>query len=159
MPQAQPAWLQLQGLRAAQASKVALGPNPLPRRGYPWGDGFEPERADTFESGVGQTSAVGAFASGASPYGCEDMAGQVWEWTRSLWGSDFAKPDFKFPYDPRDTEREDLAAPADVLRLVRGGSWAYAYDGARCAYRRGFRPDYHGGNVGFRVVLRSAPVP
>jgi formylglycine-generating enzyme required for sulfatase activity len=59
-------------------------PNPLPRRDYPWGEGFDLEKANA-EASIGETSALGAYPAGASPYGCEELSGNVWEWTRSLW--------------------------------------------------------------------------
>ncbi len=45
-----------------------------------------------------------------APYGCEDMCGSVWEWTRSLRGKNWQKPDFVYPYDPDDRKREDLSS-------------------------------------------------
>ena len=68
------------------------------------------------------------------------------------------KPDFRYPYDPQDGKRENLNAKDDVRRVVRGGSWRYDRYGARCAFRFWFEPGYRYGFVGFRVVLRSAPV-
>ena len=53
---------------------------------YPWGDQADPNRANYGDTGVGTTSAVGAFPDGASPYGLLDLSGNVYEWTRSLWG-------------------------------------------------------------------------
>jgi len=79
-------------------------------RRYPWGDRIEADRAN-----VGYTlgtTAVGSNSKGSSPYGAMDMAGNVWEWTSSLY-----KP---YPYDPHDG-REDLSAKGS--RVERGGSW------------------------------------
>lgn len=138
-------------------SPGAVHPNSNGQRVYPWGDDFDAESANCREAAIGQTSAVGAFATGASPYGCEDMAGNVWEWTRSLWGTDFMKPTFGYPYELA-VKREHLDAPGDVLRVVRGGSWIYSADFLRCAYRLRFHPGDRGSNLGFRVVLRCSPV-
>ena len=55
------------------------------RRAYPWGDGFDLLKCNTIELGLDDTTPVDVFLAGASPYGCLDMAGNVWEWTRSPW--------------------------------------------------------------------------
>ena len=127
-------------------------------RSFPWGSDWREDCANTNESGIGDTSAVGVFPQGMSGDGCLDMAGNVWEWTRSLWGKDLMKPDFKYPYSPDDSKREDLRAGDEMLRVVRGGSWYYDRDYSRCAVRWG-QPDGRDDDGGFRVVvLRSAPV-
>jgi formylglycine-generating enzyme required for sulfatase activity len=89
---------------------------------YPWGNQWDAKRCNSEEGSKGGTTPVGAYPHGASPHGLLDMAGNVWEWTRSLWGEDWQKPSFKYPYDP-DDGREDLNAPASVCRVLRGGSW------------------------------------
>jgi formylglycine-generating enzyme required for sulfatase activity len=106
-------------------------------REYPWGEWAE-GRCNTDEAGIGRTSPVGQFspavhpelvAGGDSPYGVQDAAGNVWEWTASEWesGSD--------------------------LRVMRGGSWLYNRYGARCAFRYGNLPDYLWYGYGFRLVV------
>ena len=132
----------------AEWEKAARGTD---SREYPWGDRFDAQLCNMVETGIGGTSPVGIFPQGASPYGCLDMAGNVWEWTSSLWGKDVSKPEFSYPYDPNDG-REDMRAGNDVLRVVRGGSWYYRDLGVRCAVRSrnhsGLRDDY----FGFRVM-------
>lgn len=141
--------------RAAGATAIA---NPLPRRDFPWGDDFDTERAN-LELLIGQASAVGAFCPGSSPVGAEEMAGNVCEWTRSLYGKDLSKPEFRYPYRADDPKHENLRAPDEVRRVVRGGSWFYPRDYARCAYRDWGSPGYRlNGILGCRVVLRSSPV-
>ena len=92
---------------------------------YPWGDTADPNRANYDESEIGDTSAVGCFP--ANGYGLYDTSGNVFEWTRSLWGTDFDEPEFGYPYDANDPARENLSAGDDVLRVVRGGSWGYSW--------------------------------
>ena len=46
---------------------------------YPWGDNFESTLCNTAESGIGDTTEVTRYSSGASAFGCYDMAGNVWE--------------------------------------------------------------------------------
>ena len=122
-------------------------------RTYPWQGKFDPDKANTSETKIGDPSAVGCFPAGASPYGLLDMSGNVWEWTRSLWGKDWNKPSFKYRYDPKDGKREDLKAGKDILRVLRGGSFDSGSDLARCAYRLGSLPDLRGWYDGFRVVV------
>jgi formylglycine-generating enzyme required for sulfatase activity len=83
------------------------------------------------------------------------MAGNVWEWTRSLWGEDYEKPRFIYPYAAEDG-REDVKAPDHTLRVLRGGAFGYNHGGVRCAYRGGGVPFLSGWDVGFRVVVRPA---
>jgi len=139
------------------ASDAPLQDNPLPERRYPWGDDWEEENANA-ERGIGDTSTPGVFSGGESPYGCEDLAGNVWEWTRSLWGTDWDKPDFGYPYDANNRLREDPDASDEVMRVVRGGSWGFPQDVARCGFRFRNPPFFRDDYVGFRVVLRSSPV-
>jgi len=135
----------------------ALQANPETQRIYPWGDRWDAERANA-EQDIGQTTTAGCFSRGRSPAGCEDMAGNVWEWTRSLWGKEWAKPDFGYPYDAHDATREDLSAEDDMLRVVRGGSWHDRRVSARCAVRGGRHPLSWSDDGGFRVLLRRSPV-
>jgi formylglycine-generating enzyme required for sulfatase activity len=124
-------------------------------RVFPWGDDSDPDRANCAETGIAEVSAVGCFPGGASPYGCEEMSGNVWEWTLSLWGPASAEPSFLYPYDPADG-REDPNAPPEVFRVLRGGPYLVGIRHVRCAYRG--RAQAGGWNefIGFRVV--AAPV-
>jgi len=135
----------------AEWEKAARGP-----QGYrwPWDDTWQEDRANTEEAGLGETSPVGLFPGGASPYGVQDMAGNVWEWTRSRWGrTSISRPDYRYPYDPNDG-REELGG--SDLRVVRGGSWIGVAWWARCAVRRGRSPGHWRYYLGFRVVLSLA---
>ena len=97
---------------------------------------------------------MGCFPGGASPYGVEDLSGNVWEWTRSLWGKDLEKPDFKYPYDPEDG-REEL--DDNRLRVLRGGSFADYQWNVRAASRVWNFPYAHYRDIGFRVGVVASP--
>jgi formylglycine-generating enzyme required for sulfatase activity len=125
--------------------------NDMQERLYPWGNEFHPGRANCRETQIEATSAAGCFPQGVSPCGAYDMSGNVWEWTRSLWGKDYRKAQFRYPYGAVDG-REHLDAPVEILRVLRGGSWFASADLARCACRLGVSPDFRGTNFGFRVV-------
>jgi formylglycine-generating enzyme required for sulfatase activity len=144
------------GKKLAMANSGAFTANILPQRAYPWGDTFDENKANV-DLIISETSAAGCYLPGCSPYGCEEMSGNVWEWTRSLWGADWKKPEFAYPYTP-DDGRENPDADESVLRVVRGGSWFYHHDLACCAFRYWSHPDDRDDNIGFRVVLRSSPV-
>ena len=127
--------------------------NPDLKREYPWLGGADPNLANYGDTHLGTTSPVGCFASGASPVGCEELAGNVWEWTRSVWGKDWEKPGYRYPYDPREKGREILWANKDEsLVVLRGGAFHNTVDLARCAYRHWRNPVNRDTGIGFRVV-------
>ena len=118
---------------------------------YPWGDEFDAGRCNMAETGIGGTSPVGIFPAGDAVCGASDISGNVWEWTSSLWGTDWQKPEFGYPYDPRDG-RENQNTPDTVLRTLRGGSFGDDSLDVRCACRHWLDPDGRRGSLGFRVV-------
>ena len=115
---------------------------------YPWGDPTDPQKANYADTGLGGTSAVGCFPGGVGPYGCEEMSGNVWEWTRSLFG------DYPYPQEgPERQARENLNAPDNVHRELRGSAFLYNAGYVRCACRIGSSPVSRFDDVGFRVVV------
>ena len=121
---------------------------------YPWGSQWDAKRCNTKEGGKGDTTQVGAYPEGTSPYGLLDMAGNVWEWTRSLWGNNKDKPSFKYPYDLADS-RENLDASDSVHRVLRGGAFDDDARHVRCASRLWGVPYLPWYNFGFRVCVVS----
>ena len=85
-------------------------------RNYPWGDEPPNEMFANFNRLVNDTSRVGSYAAGASPFGALDMAGNVWEWVADLYGTDYYKSSPE--HDPTGPERSSTN-----LRVIRGGSF------------------------------------
>ncbi len=113
---------------------------------YPWDSQWDARRCNSEEGGRGDTTPVEAYPEGASPYGLLDMAGNVWEWTRSLGiGGKYV-----YPYKA-DDGREGMEANGN--RVVRGGSWRSPRKSARCAARFGHPPGTSENDIGFRVVV------
>jgi formylglycine-generating enzyme required for sulfatase activity len=122
---------------------------------YPWGNQWDVMNCNSRERGLMKTTPVHAYPQGVSPYGLLDMAGNVEEWTQSLWGKRGNKADYRYPYRPTDG-RENPDAGRRVARVLRGGAFDDGYWGMRCPCRRRHSPNASFRNVGFRVVMRPA---
>ena len=130
----------------AEWEKAARGDD---GRWWPWGNEWDPRRANTREGEVGATTAVGLYPDGKSPCHALDMAGNVWEWTRSVY-----KP---YPYKPDDGQEDPKS---EEPKGLRGGAWNLNADYARSAFRYDNTPDLAGNDVGFRcVVVPHAALP
>jgi len=111
---------------------------------FPWGNAFEAGRSNTDEADLNNTVEVGSYPQSASPFGCMDMAGNVWEWTST-------------DQDGGRVLSEDQGAKNVV---IRGGDYKEAADHARCDFRwmAPMNP-YAGRNpskkiIGFRCVMK-----
>ncbi len=121
---------------------------------YPWGTEWREDASNSEEAGFNTTCAVGLFPKGKSPYGCYDMAGQVWEWATTLWGEDMATPHYKYPY--ADDGREEPDAGPSIRRVLRGGCFSSGKLKACCTYRGSLEPDGFWRGNGFRIVVARA---
>ena len=124
----------------AEWEKTARGTD---GRIYPWGNNFDKNKCNSHESEINGTTQIGQYSPvGDSPYGCADMAGNIWEWTRSRYSH--------YPYDP-DDGREELSYGGS--RILRGGSFGNFSSDVSTTVRYGF--DYSNREIyaGFRVVI------
>ena len=118
---------------------------------FPWGNKWKNDAANIRNTQLSTTSVAGMFPKGRSePYGLLDSAGNVWEWTRTIWGADQRKPEFNYEYQINDG-RENINSWA--FRVLRGGSWLFNEWDTRCALRFRLHPDFYSNDVGFRIIL------
>jgi iron(II)-dependent oxidoreductase len=120
---------------------------------YPWGTDWHSNAFNSEQTGLNQPCAVGLFPKGRSPYGCHDMAGNIWEWCTTLWGEDMATPSFGYPW--RDDGREAVDAPPEMRRVLRGGCFSSGRLKANCTYRGSLEPAGFWRGNGFRVVVAA----
>lgn len=123
----------------AQWEKAARGGD---RRTFPWGNEARRDRANFSAQG---TVAAGSIACPECANGLSDMAGNVWEWTRS--------PYQPYPYDESD-DRANLGQ--DALWVMRGGGFADGPQLIRTTARGGAEPGARRPFIGFRVVLTKS---
>jgi len=121
-------------------------------RAYPWGDGdpncslANSDINDTGSYCVGDTSEVGSYPAGASPYGALDMAGNVREWVNDWYQKDYYS---NSPY-------ENPPGPANgTYKVLRGGCWGDNWEFLRTADRVISYPFHYFINIGFRCVSSS----
>ncbi|MFC2063621.1 SUMF1/EgtB/PvdO family nonheme iron enzyme [Chloroflexota bacterium] len=108
---------------------------------YPWGEGIDSSLVN-YGQNVGDTTEVGSYPGGASPFGALDMAGNVWEWVNDWYDSEYY----------RSSSAKNLMGPASGQdRVFRGGSW-FDIDYLRSAFRSYSSPDSSGNRLGFRCA-------
>ncbi len=142
----------------AEWEKAARGTD---RRIFPWGNVFDPMRANTRHGYNGRTMEVGSYQGGRSPLGCYDMAGNAAEYTLDAFEmTAYQNGALK---DPCILE----TFPLSQFRVVRGGSWneqGYLHRARTTSRERGHLvPNYQVANTaeaqiqylqyGFRMVL------
>ncbi len=157
----------------AEWEKAARGTD---GRAYPWGNDWDATKLRAgFDPDAGPV-VVGAFPRGASPYGCLDMAGNVWEWCEDWFGEFYYQECANGVVDPKgpkglpngELPKQDLNAhylqnaakqgrETDTRKIVRGGCWAGGMIGVtefnnRCARRLWSNPNYWSPDTGFRCA-------
>ncbi len=125
----------------AEWEKAARG---MDARSYPWGDGSPTPWHCNFNRNIGHPISVGQYSpDGNSPYGCCDMAGNVWEWCNDWYDADY------YSISPTNNPQGPSSGSA---RVIRGGSW-FSYERlCRTTYRSKNTPGSSFNNLGFRVV-------
>ena len=109
-----------------------------PANTHPWGPDWRAGCANTWESRLGRSIAVGMYTAGASVHRVHDLAGNVFEWCLNEYDA------------PRRAK-----VGGSARRVVRGGSWTSEPDLARCAFRGDNVPGYRHDRLGLRLVCVS----
>ena len=108
---------------------------------FPWGNDNPTNQFANFDRSMGDTTRVGTYINGISPFGVLDMAGNVWEWVFDWWGY----------YDSGSTTNPSGPA-SGTYRVLRGGAWDSNPFFLLAAFRNGQLPEYAGYFVGFRCA-------
>jgi len=128
----------------AEWEKAARG---IDGRAYPWGNEWDASKVNSQEAGPDDTTAVGSYPAGASPYGALDIAGNVWEWCQDWYDED---------YYASSPQHDPPGARSGTQRVVRGGSWHLTERSVRVTDRNRASPNLYSHDVGFRCV---SPAP
>jgi formylglycine-generating enzyme required for sulfatase activity len=129
----------------AQWEKAAKG---VASQTYPWeGDVIVPGNVmANYNNNIGDTTKVGSYPKGASPYGALDMAGNVWEWVADMYGAD---------YYSSSVQSNPTGPISGTNRVMRGGSWNdYGYY-FRTTNRGYYYPTNYISTLGFRCAVAA----
>lgn len=125
----------------AQWEKAARGTD---GRLYPWGNELPNDRLVNFNESNKGPRPVGSYPLGTSPYGVEDMAGNVWEWVMDWYDSNaYSKIVYENPTGPDD----------GLFRVIRGGSWYTGARSIRVVNRYRQYPHFSDISYGFRCSM------
>lgn len=125
-------------------------------RVFPWGNEWDDTRGNRGHrdpqqknwvgdeaDGYAGTAPVGSFPRGASPYGAEDMAGNVWEWVKDCYGRNYYE----------ESPMESPQGPSSGRdRVIRGGCWFNNSGGLRTASRHSIDPAKRSDGIGLRCA-------
>ena len=114
---------------------------------FPWGSEPADERLANYDDNIHKTTPVGSYPAGASPYGLQDMAGNVWEWVNDWYSMDYYRTSIrKNPQGPESGDR----------KVLRGGSWFSIVDIVLKTHIRKKRaPDIRDYGTGFRCAFSA----
>jgi formylglycine-generating enzyme required for sulfatase activity len=128
----------------AEWEKAGRGSNDT--RVFPWGNQAASCSLANYINCVGDTSQVGYYPSGASPYGILDMAGNVSEWVNDWYQLDY--------YSTLPDPSNNPPGPGYTgYKVVRGGSFLFSWENIRVAYRNGnMWPEMNANDTGFRCA-------
>ncbi len=142
----------------AEWEKAARGTD---GRTYPWGEGIDRNRANYWEGNwednccVEDTTAVGSYASDASPYGLFDMAGNVMEWVADWYSNTFYQSSPSS--NPLGPDSSQYSGIGDSRRVVRGGSWLSGDYDVHSSNRLSMIPLFSQSTLGFRCARSTSP--
>ncbi len=147
----------------AEWEKAARGDD---SRKYPWGENdpsdgrycnysfntsdydYEENYINRADDGYEYTSPVGIFEWGISPYGCYDLAGNVWEWCSDWFSWDAYRREAKDNYKENNNGE---------YKVIRGGSFYYSFSSIRSSFRVGADPQFGFLHTGFRTASDKTP--
>ena len=133
-------WSERRLLTEAEWEKAARGTD---GRIYPWGNEAPSNAFLNYNDAVKDTTAVGQYPNGKSPYGAYDMAGNVWEWTND-WYSE--------TYYQSSSASNPVGPASSAYQAFRGGSWNNNDYFVRSANRGWVEPTSTGYFIGFRCA-------